>query len=93
MYNNWLRRNQTLDAYQNQDYGQAETLAIQAYLDNYEFLEPALAEHDHGLMTTTEAMLREELRQLIMDRVPFAEIQEKIDTINENLDRAEELLQ
>ena len=31
--------NQTLNAYENQDYSEAETLAIQAYLDNYEFIE------------------------------------------------------
>lgn len=36
--------NQMLKAYENQDYGEAETLAIQAYLDNYEYIEAPLAE-------------------------------------------------
>jgi hypothetical protein len=38
--------NQTLNAYENQNYGEAETLAIQDYLDNYEFIEAPLAEQN-----------------------------------------------
>ena len=35
--------NQTLDAYESQNYEQADTLAIQAYLDNYEFIEVSIS--------------------------------------------------
>jgi biopolymer transport protein ExbB/TolQ len=84
--------NQTLDAYKNQDYSEAETLAIQAYLDNYEFIEAPLAEQNQTLMETTEVMLREELRQLIQDKASLGEIQEHIDKINNNLNQAEGLL-
>ena len=37
-------------------------------------------------------MLREQLRQFIQNRVPVEEIQQHIDKINSNLDKAEELL-
>ncbi|MGH9994638.1 MAG: hypothetical protein ACRD4J_05300 [Nitrososphaeraceae archaeon] len=84
--------NQTLDAYENQKYDQADTLAIQAYLDNYEFIEAPLAEQNGTLMETTELMLREDLRQLIQTRAPIEEIQEHVDKINSNLNQAEELL-
>ncbi|MGH9964671.1 MAG: hypothetical protein ACRD5E_07580 [Nitrososphaeraceae archaeon] len=84
--------NQTLDAYENQKYDQADTLAIQAYLDNYEFIEAPLAEQNGTLMETTELMLREDLRQLIQTRAPIEEIQEHVDKINSNLNQAEKLL-
>jgi hypothetical protein len=84
--------NQTLDAYKNQNYDEAETLAIQAYLDNYEFIEAPLAEQNQTLMETTELMLREELRQFIQDNASLEEIQEHIDKINDNLNQAEALL-
>ena len=84
--------NQTLDAYESQNYEQADTLAIQAYLDNYEFIEAPLAEQNRTLMETTELMLREDLRQLIQSQAPIEEIQEHIARINSNLNQAEELL-
>jgi antitoxin component HigA of HigAB toxin-antitoxin module len=84
--------NQTLDAYESQNYEQADTLAIQAYLDNYEFVEAPLAEQNRTLMETTELMLREDLRQLIQSQAPIEEIQAHIDKINSNLNQAEELL-
>lgn len=84
--------NQTLVAYENQNYDEADTLAIQAYLDNYEFIEAPLAEQNQTLMETTEVMLREGLRQLIQNNAPLQEIQDHIDKINSNLDQAEALL-
>jgi hypothetical protein len=38
-------------------------------------------------------MLREELRQMITDRVPIELIEQHVTMINANLDRAAELLQ
>ena len=43
-------------------------------------------------MENTEVMLREQLRQLIQNKVSIEELQEHIDKINSDLDKAEELL-
>jgi hypothetical protein len=80
-------------AYRSQDYQGAESIAIEAYLENYENVEAPIAEQDQQLMEQTEVMLREELRQMITDRVPIEQIEQHIAMINANLDRATELLQ
>jgi hypothetical protein len=82
-----------LDAYRSQDYATAENIAIEAYLDNYENIEIAIAEHDRALMEQTELMLREDLRQMIKDRVSIEQIEQQVTMIDANLDRATELLQ
>jgi len=84
--------NQTVEAYNQQNYAEAEALATTAYIDNFEFIEAPLAEKDQALMENTEVMLREQLRQLIQNRVPVEEIQQHIDKINSNLEKAEGLL-
>ena len=84
--------NQTVEAYNQQNYAEAEALATTAYLDNFEFIEAPLAEKDPELMGNTEVMLREQLRQFIQNRVSVEEIQQHIDKINSNLDKAEGLL-
>ena len=84
--------NQTIEAYNNQNYTGAEELATSAYLDNYEYVEAPLAEKDRPLMETTEIMMREELRQMILDEVPNEELVSHIEDINNNLDKAVELL-
>ncbi|MDQ5842464.1 MAG: hypothetical protein M3286_03140, partial [Thermoproteota archaeon] len=80
-------------AYQSQDYQRAESIATEAYLENYEYIEIPLAQHDRQLMEQIEIMLREELRQMITDRVPIEQIEQHIAMINANLDRAAQLLQ
>jgi hypothetical protein len=84
---------QLITVYGMQDYQGAESIATEAYLENYEFIEAPLAQHDQQLMEQTEVMLREELRQMITDRVPIEQIEQHITMINANLDRAAELLQ
>ena len=84
---------QLIAAYRSQDYQGAESIATEAYLENYEFIEAPLAQQDQQLMEQTEVMLREELRQMITDRVPIEQIEQHIAMINANLDRATELLQ
>jgi hypothetical protein len=84
--------NQTIDAYRQQNYEEAEALATTAYLDNFEFIEAPLAEKDKAIMQNTEVLLREQLRQLIQDHVPIEELQLHIDKINSNLKNAEGLL-
>ena len=84
--------NQTAEAYKQQDYAEAEALATTAHLDNFEFIEAPLAEKDEALMENTEIMLREQLRQLIQNKVSLEELQQHIDKININLDKAEKLI-
>src|ERR687896_2395641 len=84
--------NQTIQAYQQQNYPDAEALATTAYIDNFEFIEAPLAEKDEALMENTEGLLREQLRQLIQNQVPAEQLQQHIEKINSNLDRAEQLL-
>jgi hypothetical protein len=84
---------QLIAAYRSQDYQGAESIAIEAYLENYEFVEAPIAQLDQQLMEQTEVMLREELRQMITDRVPIEQVEQHIAMINANLDRATELLQ
>jgi hypothetical protein len=85
--------NQLIAVYGSQDYQGAENIAIEAYLENYEFIEAPIAQRDQQLMEQTEVMLREELRQMIMGRVPIEQVEQHIAMINANLDRATELLQ
>jgi hypothetical protein len=89
----FLLNQQLLSAYRSQDYEGTESIAIEAYLENYENIEEPIAEHDPVLMEQTEVMLREELRQMIRDRVPIEQIQQQVAVINANLDKAAELLQ
>ena len=84
--------NQTVDAYKQQNYAEAEALATTAYLDNFEFIEAPLAEKDEVLMENTEAMLREQLRQLIQNQVPAEQLQQHVNKLNSNLDIAEQSL-
>ena len=88
-----LLNQQLLSAYRSQDYEGAENIAIKAYLENYENIEAPLAEHDRPLMEQTEVMLREQLRQLIGDKVPVEQVEQQISLINANLDKATELFQ
>lgn len=83
---------QTITEYTNGNYTGAEELATTAYLDNFEYVEGPLAEKDKSLMETTEIMMREDLRKMILDEVPLENLQEHIDKINENLDKSVQLL-
>ena len=50
------------------DYGAAEGLAIDAYLENFEYLEPTLEKADAEFMYALEINMREDLRGMIRDR-------------------------
>lgn len=76
-----------IEEYEEGEYDEAESLAVKAYLDNYEFLEAAIEEKDPELMESTEIMMREELRTLIKDRAPVEQIEDKVEAINANLDK------
>jgi hypothetical protein len=83
---------QLIAEYRAENYQGAESIAIEAYLENYEFIEAPIAQRDQQLMEQTEVMLREELRQMITDRVPIEQIEQHIAMINTNLDRATQVL-
>ena len=74
----------------NNDYVQAEELAIEAYLENFEYLEPALESADSELLTSLELDMRENLREMIISNLPSNEIKDFINlTILPDLRAAE----
>jgi hypothetical protein len=75
------------------DYQNAETLVIEAYLDNFEFLEGEIAKYDASLMKDTEVLLREQLRNLIQGKANIGDIQKMVNNINIKLNETEKLLQ
>ena len=83
--------NQTINEYRNQNFTGAQGLASSAYLDNFEFIETPLDKHDKALRNDTEILLREQLRQVIKDKSPIENIQQLINNIDSNLDKAEAL--
>jgi plastocyanin len=84
--------NRTINEYRNQNFTGAQGFASSAYLDNYEFIEAPLGKRDKTLNENTEIMLREQLRQAIKDESPIENIQQLINNIISNLDKAEALL-
>ena len=83
---------QLIAEYRAENYQGAESIATEAYLENYEFIEAPLAQRDQQLMEQTEVMLREDLRQMITQRVSIEQIEQHIAMINANLDRATQIL-
>jgi hypothetical protein len=83
--------NKILDEYKAQNYTGAEELATITYLENYEYIEAPLGKKNKALMEETEIMLREDLRTAIDDKVPLEEVEQLINNINGNLDRAKQL--
>lgn len=59
---------QLLESVDDGDYMLAEELAIEAYLDNFEYLEPTLEAADAEFMYALEIDMREDLRDMIRDR-------------------------
>jgi hypothetical protein len=84
---------QSIEKIKNGDYQNAETLVIEAYLDNFEFLEPEIAKHDESLMKDTEVLLREQLRNLIQGKANTEDIQKMVNNINTKLNEIEKILQ
>ncbi len=84
---------QSIEKIKSSDYQNAETLVIEAYLDNFEFLEPEIAKHDESLMKDTEVLLREQLRNLIQGNANVEDIQKMVNNINAKLDEIEKILE
>jgi hypothetical protein len=84
---------QSIEKVKNSDYQNAETLVIEAYLDNFEFLEPEIAKHDESLMKDTEVLLREQLRNLIQGNANAEDIQKMVNNIKAKLNEIEKILE
>jgi hypothetical protein len=84
---------QSIEKIKSGDYQNAESLVIEAYLDNFEFLEGEIAKHDESLLKDIEVLLREQLRNLIQGKASLDDIQKMVDNINTKLNEIEKLLQ
>lgn len=67
-------------------------LVLEAYLDNYEFLEAPIAKHDQELMEEIEIMMRIELANMIKNNEAQSKINDHINMILQKLDKAQDLL-
>lgn len=67
-------------------------MAQEAYLDNYEFLEAPIAEHDKKLMEEIEIMMRIDLASMIKNNDAQSNISDHIDVILQKLDKAQALV-
>lgn len=74
------------------DYIGADQAAVSAYLDNFEYLEPPIEKHDSKLKSDIELAMREQLRQMIKDKVPGDKITSSVNSILLNLDKAQYFL-
>lgn len=85
--------NQTSVEYKNSNYTGAEELAIEAYLDNFEHVEEELEnKSSHAFMEDIEHKMREELRDLIKDKVQQSELDIHVNATDAKLVEAINLL-
>jgi hypothetical protein len=85
--------NQTSIEFKNSNYTGAEELAITAYLDNFEHVEHELEEKGSpSFMEDIEHMMREELRNLIQDKVDKTALDMHINATDAKLVEALDLL-
>ncbi|MFZ0317369.1 MAG: hypothetical protein WAL23_10575, partial [Nitrososphaeraceae archaeon] len=79
--------------YRNSNYTGAEELATTAYLDNFEHVEEELEKKSsHAFMEDIEHKMREELRDLIKDKVQQSELDVHINATDAKLVEAINLL-
>ncbi|MGI0003436.1 MAG: iron permease, partial [Nitrosopumilaceae archaeon] len=74
------------------NYEKAEQLAIEAYLENFEYLESDIDVVDSSLLHKLEIAMREDLRDTIKQHATSDVIEQKIDAILADLDNAESLV-
>ena len=84
---------QVSSKYNEGDSASALSLATTAYLENYEYIESSIASKDSTLMEKVELMLRRDLRHAINTEQPAEEIDTKIDSIKEELQKIRALFQ
>jgi hypothetical protein len=77
--------------YESGDKDTAFSLASTAYLENYEYIEGTIASKDRLLMEKIELMLRVDLRNLIKNEVSQTDVDSKIDSIKDELEKVKSL--
>jgi len=77
--------------YKSEDKDTAFSLASTAYLENYEYIEGTIASKDRLLMEKIELMLRVDLRNLIKNESPQTDVDSKIDSIKDELEKVKSL--
>ena len=82
---------QSLTAYEAGDRKAAQELALAAYLDGFEPVEPALTARDGALMTRVEGAMGD-LRASLSSGLPAAAVRTKVERIGALLDAAERAL-
>jgi hypothetical protein len=81
-----------VEEHEEKEYGEAEELAIQAYLEKFELVEGPLEEVDAELTEELEHLIREDFRKAIQERAPVAELKNLLETIEGKLETAKGLL-
>jgi len=79
--------------YRNNDRDTAFNLATNAYLENYEYVEGAIAQKDRPLMEKIELMLRVDLRSMIQNGDSIDNVDSKINSIKSELSKVKTLFQ
>jgi high-affinity iron transporter len=85
------RIRQTLEAYQDGDFNRARQLALSAYLDGFEPIEPVLSIKDPALLRQIEQAMVE-IRRLISDKAPAEQVAKQAQQIHDLLGQAENVL-
>lgn len=75
-------------AYRAGDAQEAEALATEAYLENYEYIETDIKEDNPELMTKIEIDMRVELVDMIKQGRPASEVQDHVNSIKADLETA-----
>src|SRR6266540_2530896 len=81
-------RNQLASAlakYKAGDAEEADRIVGDAYLEDFEHIEDVLGEEDHELMEELEEAISTELRDKIKSGAPATEVQELVESINDDL--------
>jgi len=86
-----MRLSESLKAYRAGDKPRAADLALAAYLDGFEPVEPALTAHDEALMRRVEGAMGG-FRGAINQGLPIDQLQDQADRISALLDAAERAL-
>lgn len=82
---------QSLSRYEAGDHGAAKELALAAYLDGFEPVEPSLTARDSALMTRVEGAMGD-LRAAISKEAPASEVRAQVNRLYALLDIAERAL-
>jgi hypothetical protein len=79
---------QSLQEYEEGEFQKARSLAVEAYIDNYEHIEGDIEQDNPQLMEKIELELRVQLTKMIDERRPAAEIESHIEMVKTDLETA-----